>query len=569
MTPGPRAPLFTFGPFVLDPREGRLSRDGQPIALSGKALEMLTVLVSRAGQLVTREDLLQELWPDASVEDSNITVHVGTIRRALGDEAAYVETVPRLGYRFTAPVMTMEAPVASPLLRKRSAAGLTVLAGVLLILLTVWAVQRPPQLESFTVRVEPQEYLGALDCCNVAVTLDNGSVLLIAGAGHSPNPQDAADPWIFVSRAWILDARLRARPGQTGQVRILRESPSTTRLPDGRVLMAGGYGCPSDIEGNCRAISRGRVPLSSAHIYDPVANRATEVAGGMHHAHAGHTATLLGDGTVLIVGGYHGPVGSDDWGTAVQLFDPSAPEGAQFRLLDPISASITAGLDCETCRGEVRKADHTATLLPDGTVLIAGGWRGPSAAGRFDGALRYRPGDQGLTLASPTGRPFVRAASATATLLGDGRVLFAGGTRDASMAGTLEHVIAATMLYDPVTDTQTAGPALSVPRVGHSATAVSGHSVVFVGGMRCDFSVEQTLVRGPHDPTRTVCDANATGDIVTIDDTRSSVTTFSMFSGHAYHASTVLPDGRIYIPGGLVSPGRPTITAETIALTRR
>ncbi len=289
----------------------------------------------------------------------------------------------------------------------------------------------------------------------------------------------------------------------------------------------------------------------------------------MRRPHAGHTATLLDDGTVLIVGGYHGPPDSDDWGTSVELFDPSAPEGAQFRLLEPLSSSIVGSLDCDTCKGDVRKADHTATRLPDGSVLIAGGWRGPSAAGHFDGALRYRAGDPGLTLASPTGRPFVRAASATATLLGDGRVLFAGGTRDFSMAGSLEHVLATTMLYDVATDEQTEGPALSVPRVGHSATAVSPQSVVFIGGMRCDVSVEQVRAKGPYDPARAPCEANASGDIITIAGAHSQVTTFPMVSGHAYHATTVLRDGRIYIPGGLTRTGTPTISTLAVALTRQ
>lgn len=148
-------------------------------------------------------------------------------------------------------------------------------------------------------------------------------------------------------------------------------------------------------------------------------------------------------------------------------------------------------------------------------------------------------------------------------------MLFAGGTRDFSMAGSLEQVLATAVLYDPLTDTQTPGPALSVPRVGHSATAVSPHSVVFIGGMRCDVSAEQVRAKGPHDPTRAPCSANASGDIVTIAGTRAQTATFPMVSGHAYHAASVLRDGRIYIPGGLTRTGTPTISTLTITLTRR
>jgi len=587
MTPPPLAHAYRFGAYTLEPVEQRLLRDGRQVHLSGKAHELLVVLVSNAGQLVTREALLATLWPDSTVEDSNITVHIGALRRALDDLAHAIETVPRLGYRFTVPVTTIEAPLDAqrstplpsvpPPSTHRSARRLwpIVLAvGAMVIVLAIWVSVRAP-LESFSVVVTPQENLPVAGCCNAAFTLEDGRVLISGGAAHSQYPADRADPWIYDQRFWIQDERLRTPTGLGGlsghgnPPDLYRDAATLTRLSDGRILVAGGYGCVNHEWEACRFISRERIPMATAVVYDPAANRVTPVAGGMHRPRAGHTATLLTDGTVLFVGGYHGPPGSDDWGTAVELFDPSAPEGAQFRRLEPISQRLAGELSCDTCGGEIRKADHTATLLPDGSVLIAGGWRGSSANGRFDGALRYRPGDPGLTLAGPTGRPFVRAASATATLLGDGRVLFAGGTRDFSLAGTLEHVLATTVLYDPASDTQTVGPALSVARVGHSATTVSPHSVVLVGGMRCDFSVEHTLARGPHDPSRTVCTANHTGDIVTINGSRSAVSTFTMFSGHAYHASTVLSDGRILIPGGLVSAGRPTITSETITLTRR
>lgn len=578
MTPRTVDQAYRFGRYTLEPREQRLWRNGEPVHLSGKAHELLAILVARAGQLVTREELLATMWPDSTVEDSNITVHIGALRRALDDIADPIETVPRLGYRFTARVTTTEtrtgppthapsSPGPTPVQRAARTRRLLLAVAGVAVSLAAWLVLRSP-LESFRVTVTPEENLDVAWCCNAAVALEDGRVLIGGGASHSQNARDRADPWIYEPRFWLVTQELRDSTGRL-EPQYRRDGPTATRLADGRVLFAGGYGCVNDTPEACRVISRERVPLTSAVIFDPYSNTVTAVTGGMHRPHAGHTATLLGDGTVLIVGGYHGPPASDDWGTAVELFDPAAPEGSQFRLLEPLSPAVLQGLTCDTCAGDVRKADHTATLLSDGSVLIAGGWRGAAAAGRFDGSLRYRPGDPGLTLASPTGRPFLRAASATATLLADGRVLFAGGTRDFSMAGSLEYVLAATTIYDPVTDAQTHGPSLSVPRVGHSATAISPHSVVFIGGMRCDLSAEQVRARGPHDPERPRCDAHASGDIVTIEGAGSSVSTFPMVGGTAYHAAAMLPDGRIYIPGGLVRSGTPSISTLTVSLTRR
>lgn len=104
---------FTFGSFTLDPREHRLTRDGRAIALSPRPFDLLVALVSRAGRLVTREELLREVWKGAAVEQSSLNAAMSVLRQALGDEAsALIETVPGRGYRFRAPVATGEATAA-------------------------------------------------------------------------------------------------------------------------------------------------------------------------------------------------------------------------------------------------------------------------------------------------------------------------------------------------------------------------------------------------------------------------------------------------------------------------
>ena len=124
MTARPAA-SYTFGPFRIDGAARVLTRAGEIVALTPKAVETLVVLVEHAGQVVTREELIERVWPDAFVEPNNLAQNVSTLRRVLGDDAdcrTYIETVPKRGYRFLAPVsverpaaaaaaMTMAAPV--------------------------------------------------------------------------------------------------------------------------------------------------------------------------------------------------------------------------------------------------------------------------------------------------------------------------------------------------------------------------------------------------------------------------------------------------------------------------
>ena len=96
-----------FGAFTLDVPERRLLRDGRPVSLAPKAFDVLAALAARPGRLMTKDELLKEVWPDSFVEESNLAYHVFALRRALGETAdgeSYVETVPKRGYRFNASV---------------------------------------------------------------------------------------------------------------------------------------------------------------------------------------------------------------------------------------------------------------------------------------------------------------------------------------------------------------------------------------------------------------------------------------------------------------------------------
>jgi DNA-binding winged helix-turn-helix (wHTH) protein len=101
---------YNFGSFRLDQVERMLLRNGVkvPLTLTPKVFDILLTLVQNAGRLVTKEDLLQRVWPDTFVEEANLSVNVATIRKALAEgdgESEYIETLPKRGYRFVAKVI--------------------------------------------------------------------------------------------------------------------------------------------------------------------------------------------------------------------------------------------------------------------------------------------------------------------------------------------------------------------------------------------------------------------------------------------------------------------------------
>lgn len=92
---------YVFGDFILEPSERRLLRLGSPVALETKAFDLLVLLIERSDNLVTKEEMLREIWQGAFVEESNIPLKIQAIRKTLGSEKeTYIETVPKYGYRF-------------------------------------------------------------------------------------------------------------------------------------------------------------------------------------------------------------------------------------------------------------------------------------------------------------------------------------------------------------------------------------------------------------------------------------------------------------------------------------
>src|SRR5215510_6551125 len=107
---------YEFGPFCIDAARHLLLRNGVLVPLTPKAFETLLVLVQRHGQVVEKEDLLKEIWPDTFVEEGSLARNVSMLRKALGEgptEHQYIETVPRRGYRFVANVRELQEEIKS------------------------------------------------------------------------------------------------------------------------------------------------------------------------------------------------------------------------------------------------------------------------------------------------------------------------------------------------------------------------------------------------------------------------------------------------------------------------
>ncbi|WP_291270408.1 kelch repeat-containing protein [Geothrix sp.] len=277
----------------------------------------------------------------------------------------------------------------------------------------------------------------------------------------------------------------------TGSLVAPRAFHTATLLANGKVLVVGGYD--------------GTFSLASAELYDPTTG-TFKATGSLVTPRQSHTATLLVSGKVLISGG-------SSFGTAL----------ASAELYDPATGTFTATGSLGAAR-----SDHTATLLTDGRVLVA---CGRNLGSYLATAELYDPAVG--TFAATANAPLASRATHTATLLANGKVLLAGGFRSSSLA-TAE-------LYDPAGGTFTATGSLASARAYHTATLLPNGKVLIVGGAA-------TLVTELYDPATGAFAAS--GNLVTARD--------------HWHTAVLLPTGAVYIAGGVGagSPGAVLSAAE-------
>lgn len=225
-----------------------------------------------------------------------------------------------------------------------------------------------------------------------------------------------------------------------GAIDTARYFATATQLGDGRVLVVGGL--------SSFAADGSGTPVSGAVIYDGTFAAFRRIADPPS-AIAGHTATLLADGTVLFVG-------ASDGAAVAFTFDPAT------------ETFTTAGAPA------VARQFHTASLLWSGQVLIVGGLSGTSIAAT---AEKYDPTTRAFTTMNSA--PLAARYFHAATVLSSNDVLFSGGVVGGTTAA---QPTASVERYDAATDSFVAAPSMSVPRAMHTATRLSDDSVLAVGG---------------------------------------------------------------------------------------
>ena len=322
---------------------------------------------------------------------------------------------------------------------------------------------------------------------STATLLDDGRVLYTGGG-----------PYGVTAVASYYEPIFRGG-SQTGNMGVARsEGHTASLLNNGKVLIAGGLTDPRLPHGLLR-------PLPSTEIYDPAKGSFAPTAD-MTIARVMHTATVLNDGRILIVGGYaedttYAPLSS------AELYDPSA------------------GVFTPTANMNVPRFFHTATLLNDGRVLIVGGSRSGAAAS----AELYDPTSGTFSL---TGAPSVARERHSATLLNNGTVLLAGGDPPTKTV-TAE-------LYNPATGTFALTGNLTVPRTAHAATLLNNGQVLLVGSDQLYLGADLAL-----GPTTAELYDPATGTFVSVGNT--------VFS-HLNPLATLLNNGLVFIGPELFEP---------------
>ena len=271
---------------------------------------------------------------------------------------------------------------------------------------------------------EPRASMATGRAGHTATLLADGQVLVVGGDATAPSAErydPATDRWLTTT------------PG------AIRSYHSATRLGDGRVLVAGGQ---------ARAGS-GEV-TATVEFYQPATN--TWAAGAaMAAARYAHTATLLPDGRVFVAGG--APTNRlADIAASTEVFDPAT------------------GRWTPTAPMRVPRLGHTATLLRDGKILVAGGTQGVTSNSSL--AEVYDPATDRW---ADAGSLIVPRRAHVAVLLGDGQVLVAGGGNDAGPTATAER-------YDPARNTWFAVGALAAARYGHTLTLLPDGQVLAAGG---------------------------------------------------------------------------------------
>ncbi len=307
---------------------------------------------------------------------------------------------------------------------------------------------------------------------HTATMLPTGEVLIAGGYGSSS----------MVAAAALYDASSSATWSTGPAMSAMRSAPTANLLPSGKLLLAGGYGSAAF--------------LGSAELYAP-ATGAWQATGAMNLPRAQHTGVLLATGKVLVTGGIGiaGGVGNGHVLSSSEIYDPASE-------IWTTTGSMTA----------VRQ-NHTATLLANGKVLVAGGYDDSNHTSAS--AELYDPSTGAW---SPTGSMATPRNHHTANLLANGKVLVTGGT-----------TVRTAELYDPTTGTWSATGTPGAARSGHSATLLPNGKVLVAGGSNFGLLSSAEL----YDPS-----------------TGTWTSAGSLGVARSLHTAILLPGGQVLVSGG-------------------
>jgi len=330
-----------------------------------------------------------------------------------------------------------------------------------------------------------------------------------------------------------------------GALANARDSYTATLLPNGKVLVAAGF--------------NGGTILGSSELYDPATN-SWSAAAPLNTARRMHTATLLPNGKVLVTGGDIGGFGTYTPIASVELYDPA-------------TNSWSAAAPMSTPRSR-----HTATLLPSGKVLVTGGET--NGTGNLAGNVFYNTSaelyDPATNSWSAAGSMAAGRSMHKATLLADGRVVVIGGQN-----GYYSY-LASAELYDPSTNRWSAAGSMTTARIDHAATLLPDGTVLVTGGYSSSGYLASTEVYDPaasswksvgslalsrRAPAATLLPNGkvlVTGGYTWSSSGNSYFASTEMYdpatsswkavgsmrNAHAYHAATLLSDGKVLVTAG-------------------
>ena len=329
-----------------------------------------------------------------------------------------------------------------------------------------------------------------------AAMLPNGYVFITGG---SPNGSSAFSTGTNTAEVYsALPPSVQTFTALTPSLPSALGGHTATRLPNGKILLAGGFNASEAV-------------LNTAQLYDPVANTFTAITATMTAARGGHTATLLPNGLVLITGGATTAQGSPTLDSA-ELYDPVA------NTFTALTATMTSS-----------RSGHTATLLPNGLVLITGGFTDTVTA--LNTAEVYNPTTQAFTALSAT--MVSTRGGHTATLLPSGVVLLAGGFNDSNTN------LNSAEIYNPNAGTFRALTAtMTSSRDQHTATLLPSGLVLLAGGSTSAHGNPALNTAELYDPVAGTFTATAN----------------TMTTAREFDAAALLPNGTVLLTGGATNP---------------